>query len=356
MSGAILTTGYYSQTGTCVNNLPDSAFEVASKMQSAARAKLISPSRPRLGRVDIARGIALLAMAIYHFGWDLEFFGYLAPATTAQGGWKLFARCIASSFLFLVGFSLVLAHGNGIRWRAMGKRLLQIIVAAAAISAVTWYISPESFIFFGILHQIALASVLGLLFLRLPPVITLFVAALVIIAPLYARADVFNSLWLAWVGLSTITIRSNDYVPVFPWFGAVLTGIACARLCERFNCLPLLATDGKTRFPQKPITFIGRHSLAFYLIHQPVLLALLYGFSQIIPPATLTPRQAFTQSCVATCMENGSESLCRQFCGCVVSELDKAKLFDDVFSGRADQSNNSTVQDIAAMCSPANEN
>ncbi|ENR15137.1 hypothetical protein C066_01046 [Brucella sp. UK5/01] len=40
--------------------------------------------RPRLGRIDIARGIALIAMAIYHFGWDLEFFGYMAPATTAQ--------------------------------------------------------------------------------------------------------------------------------------------------------------------------------------------------------------------------------------------------------------------------------
>ncbi|AAL51990.1 hypothetical protein BMEI0809 [Brucella melitensis bv. 1 str. 16M] len=117
--------------------------------------------RPRLGRIDIAHGIALIAMAIYHFGWDLEFFGYMAPATTAQGGWKLFARCIASSFLFLVGFSLVLAHGRGIRWRPMAKRLLQIIAAAAAISAVTWYMTPDSFIFFGILHQIALASVLG---------------------------------------------------------------------------------------------------------------------------------------------------------------------------------------------------
>ncbi|WP_273795314.1 heparan-alpha-glucosaminide N-acetyltransferase domain-containing protein, partial [Brucella intermedia] len=52
-------------------------------------------SRIRLGRIDIARGIALITMAVYHFGWDLEFFGYMAPGTTAHGGWKLFARCIA---------------------------------------------------------------------------------------------------------------------------------------------------------------------------------------------------------------------------------------------------------------------
>jgi len=321
-------------------------------MSNIALQDTVTSSRIRLGRIDIARGIALIAMAIYHFGWDLEFFGYMAPATTAHGGWKLFARCIASSFLFLVGFSLVLAHGNGIRWKPMTKRLVQIAVAAAAISAVTWYMSPDSFIFFGILHQIALASVLGLLFLRLPAIATLIVAALVISAPLYARADIFNNPALSWVGLSTVTPRSNDYVPLFPWFGAVLVGIAAARMFQRFGWLQLLAGGIKPLFLENPLTFIGRHSLAFYLIHQPVLIGLVYVFSQLMPPAQPTPRQAFTQSCVAACLQNGSEQLCQQFCGCVVTELDKAKLFDDVFSDKIDQENNSTVQDIAQMCSP----
>lgn len=311
--------------------------------------------RLRLERIDILRGVALIAMAIYHFGWDLEFFGYMAPATTGHGGWKLFARCIASSFLFLVGFSLVLAHARGIRWRPMGKRLLQIVAAAAAISAVTWYMSPDSFIFFGILHEIALASVLGLLFLRLPALATLAVAVLVVTAPLYARADIFNHPALAWVGLSTVVPRSNDYVPLFPWFGAVLVGIAVAKIFERFGWMARLSGGIGLPVLEKPLTFIGRHSLAFYLIHQPVLIALVYGLSQIAPPARPAPRDAFTQACVSSCMENGGEALCRQFCGCVVSELDKAKLFDDVFSGKINQTNNSTVGSIAAMCSPVPE-
>ncbi|NKB83650.1 heparan-alpha-glucosaminide N-acetyltransferase [Brucella grignonensis] len=325
-------------------------------MQSNAEATVTPSTRPRLERIDIARGVALIAMAIYHFGWDLEFFGYMAPATTAHGGWKIFARCIASSFLFLVGFSLVLAHGRAIRWNAVGKRLLQIVAAAAAISAVTYYMSPDNFIFFGILHQIALASVLGLLFLRLPAVVTLIVAAFVITAPLYAQSDIFNRMWLAWIGLSTVPPRSNDYVPLFPWFGAVLLGIAAARIFERFNWLPMLSGGIQPQFLQKPLTFIGRHSLAFYLIHQPVLIGLVYVFSQIMPAAQPAPREAFTQSCVSSCMQNGSEALCAQFCGCVVSELDKAKLFDDVFSGKADQNNNSTVQQIAEICSPVPDN
>lgn len=322
-------------------------------MQNMAETPRVASHRQRLGRIDIARGAALIAMAIYHFGWDLEFFGYLAPGTTAHGGWKLFARCIASSFLFLVGFSLVLAHGNGIRWRAMGKRLLQICAAAAAISILSWFISPDSYIFFGILHQIALASILGLLFLRLPALLTLIIAALVICAPIYARADIFNPGWLAWVGLSTVPIRSNDYVPLFPWFGAVLIGIATAQLFEKFNWLHLLVSREQTKFPQKPLTFIGRHSLAFYLIHQPVLLALLLAVSQLLPPQT--PRQTFNQSCVAACLPDGSEALCQNFCSCVVNELDKAQLFDDVFSGKANPDSDQEVQEIVTFCSPAAE-
>ena len=81
-------------------------------------------SPARITAIDAARGVALIAMAIYHFTWDLQFFGYLEPGTATTGGWKLFARCIASSFLFLVGVGLVLAHGHGIRWPGFGRRPL----------------------------------------------------------------------------------------------------------------------------------------------------------------------------------------------------------------------------------------
>ena len=98
----------------------------------------------RIDAIDIARGAALVAMAIYHFAWDLEFFGYAPPAMTAVGGWKLFARCIASSFLFLVGISLFLGHAKGIRWRGFLRRLAMVAGAALAISLVTYLAVPTA--------------------------------------------------------------------------------------------------------------------------------------------------------------------------------------------------------------------
>src|SRR5690606_23397783 len=252
--------------------------------------------RGRIDAIDIARGAALVAMAIYHFAWDLEFFGYVPASMTAVGGWKLFARCIASSFLFLVGVSLFLGHANGIRWRGYWRRLAMVAGAALAISVATYIAVPDGFIFFGILHQITLASVLGLLFLRLPAAVTLIVAAAVIAAPHYLRSPFFDDPWWWWTGLSENRPRSNDYVPVFPWFGAVLAGIAAARIAEQTGLFAKLTT---LRAPlwAWPLVFGGRHSLAVYLIHQPVLIALIWLFSQVFPAAEAPREVRFLQSC-----------------------------------------------------------
>ncbi len=91
---------------------------------------------------------------------------------------------------------------KGIRWRGFLIRLAMVAGAALAISVVTYIAVPGAFIFFGILHEIALASLLGLAFLRLPALVTLVVAAAVIAAPFYARAAMFDHPWWWWLGLS----------------------------------------------------------------------------------------------------------------------------------------------------------
>ena len=162
----------------------------------------MQPGR-RIPTIDIARGVALVAMAIYHFTWDMEFFGYAEAGLTSVGGWRLFARGIASSFLFLVGVSLYLGHARGIRWPGFLRRLAMVAGAAIAISIATYIAIPGGFIFFGILHQIALASLLGLLFLRLPTIVTFLAAVAVIVAPFYLRSAFFDHPAWWWVGLST---------------------------------------------------------------------------------------------------------------------------------------------------------
>lgn len=307
------------------------------------------PAKTRLGKLDVLRGVALLAMATYHTGWDFEFFGYLEPGTTGHGAWKLYARIIASTFLALVGFSLVLAHGRKIRWRPFGIRLAQIIVAALAITLVTWFITPESFVFFGILHEIAVASVLGLLFLQLPAPIVAIAAAAVIAAPHYLVSPTFDAPIFWGLGLSEIVIRSNDYVPIFPWFGAVLAGMALAKLMQHFDVLKLLAGNIVPAWLDRSLRFIGQHSLAFYLIHQPVLISCVFLISQLLPPAVATPHEVFRQACIQSCQNDNDKAFCEKFCDCVIGQTETLGIFDDVFAGRRDQSD-PQMQEIASIC------
>jgi uncharacterized membrane protein len=307
------------------------------------------PAKARLGKLDVLRGLALIAMATYHTGWDFEFFGYLEPGTTGHGIWKLYARVIASTFLVLVGFSLVLAHRQQIRWRAFGIRLAQIVAAALAITLVTLYITPESFVFFGILHEIAVASVMGLLFLRLPALIIAIAAVAVVAAPHYLVSSTFDAPIFWGLGLSEILIRSNDYVPVFPWFGAVLAGMAIAKAMQQFNALKFLAGNIAPVWLDRSLRYIGQHSLAFYLIHQPVLISCVFLISQLFPPAVPTPHEVFGQACVQSCQNGNDRAFCLRFCDCVIGQTEKQGIFGDVFAGRRDQSD-PQMEEIAGVC------
>jgi uncharacterized membrane protein len=306
----------------------------------------------RISSIDVARGLALVAMATYHFTWDLEFFGYAAPGTASMGPMKWYARGIASTFLMLAGFSLVLAHQSEINWPSFRKRFGMVAGAALLITLGTYFAMPKGFIFFGILHQIALGSLIGLAFLRLPAALTLAAAAAMIAAPHFLRSAVFDAPALWWVGLSGIDPPSNDYVPVLPWTGLVLTGIALAKLARRYGMLELLGRvqAGKSR-PARTLRFLGKHSLAFYLIHQPILIGCIYLFSFLSPPAPRDPAADYQNACMANCALTQSQAFCASFCPCVKTRMQSLGQFDKLMSGALDPKTDPDVLNSAQMCS-----
>ncbi|WP_081158087.1 heparan-alpha-glucosaminide N-acetyltransferase [Ensifer aridi] len=311
-------------------------------------------TRPgRIALLDALRGSALVAMAIYHFVWDLELFGYVAAGTAGTGGWRLFARLIAGSFLFLAGYSLVLGQLPKFRPRAFALRFGKIAGAAALISIATWFAFPDSFIFFGILHAIAAASLVGLLFLRLPAAVSFLAAAAAFAAPFYLRSPIFDTPALWWVGLSETVPRSNDYVPLLPWLAPFLAGLGVAKLFHPFF-VARLGTDqtrGSTRnLWLTPLAFGGRHSLVIYLAHQPLLIGLVYLFSLISPAPVPDPAQAYRMNCERACNSANSGISCGRFCGCTLDRLKEQNLFDDLNTGKIDVNTDGRIARIASQC------
>lgn len=344
-----LTIGY-RMADLCSGLASASKSDTTAAMDTPPSRSAPRRSIPRIEAIDLARGAALVAMAIYHFTWDLEFFGYAPAGLAATGGWKLFARCIASSFLFLVGVSLFLAHHDGIRWRSFWRRLGMVAAAALAISVVTWFAVPEAFIFFGILHGIAVASLIGLFFLRLPALVTILAAVAVIAAPYYLRSSVFDHPAWSWLGLSMHIPRSNDYVPVFPWAGAVLLGIAAAKLTNTAGVLPWMARFHAGRWAL-PLKLGGQHSLAVYLIHQPVLLAGLWTFSLVFPAEMQTPEVRFGQVCQANCASYRDADFCTPYCVCMLDRFQEEGALATVFQSAPNDTAQKQIEMLAAECS-----
>lgn len=302
---------------------------------------------PRIAALDLARGSALLAMAAYHLGWDLSFLQLIDTDVATHRGWQIAARLIAGSFLVLVGIGLVLAHGRGIRWRAFLRRLALVGGAAALVTLATALAVPNGLIFFGILHCIALSSVIALPLLRRPAWAILAAAGLVFAAAGLVRSPVFDHPALLWLGLGTRAPATNDYVPLFPWFGAVLVGIAGAKLAG-----PLLARTAERRFegrPARALRFAGRHSLAVYLLHQPMMLAVLVPLALAAGPSRRVTEAGFSASFIAQCEEAGTApETCGAVLACTLDRLRGTEAWARLHLGWSEDER--LVRDVTLAC------
>ncbi|MGO1076552.1 DUF1624 domain-containing protein [Inquilinus sp. CA228] len=316
---------------------------------------MTTSERPgRLPAVDLLRGLALLAMALYHLSWDLRFFGFVDWDLAGGTGWIAARYLIAGSFLALVGVGLMLWHVQGRDWRRWAIRLNKVVAGAIAVTVATWYVIPDQFIFFGILHCIAVASILGLLFLRLRPAVNFILGLAVIALPILWRSTLFDQSWLLWTGLGTLPPRSNDYEPLFPWFGPVLLGIAAARWWLRART-PGGTVDGGA--PGRPLRWVGRHSLAVYLIHQPALIGLLLLVGMALgrdPQAMLSPPPdpaPLLIDCQVQCEQRGgSAEGCHAYCGCMVDGVQAQTLWPALRPDATPELKDRLL-DLAASCS-----
>jgi len=244
----------------------------------------------RYPEIDIARGIAVVMMVLFHIAFDLSFLG-IAGIPVSSLPWRAFAMATAALFLLLVGISLSISAGYAKTRLSRSDFILKYLKRGAGIfaigigiSIVTWIILPGAFIVFGILHLIGLSIALSPLYTGYSWQNLLAGLAIILVSPVVAamRGDG----WLVWLGIHPPAFYSIDYTPVFPWLGVVLIGVGLGailypRAARRWDHeVPML--------PRSPLRFLGRHSLAIYLVHQPIILGILFitfpdAFSAFVP-------------------------------------------------------------------------
>jgi uncharacterized membrane protein len=251
-------------------------------------------SRNRFDRLDALRTLAMLWMTVFHFCFDLNFLG-LMPSQNfyADPFWTWQRTAIVSLFLFTAGLSQAVAmHAQGLAHAPLAQRLdtrfwrrwAKVAGCALLVTAGSMLVFPQSFIYFGVLHGLAVMLLLARLSAGWGR--GLWLAGAVAIALKFAaesaitesdRWQFFNEKSFNWLGFISQKPITEDFVPLIPWLAAVWWGLAAGQWVLRHRPHWLAGNSAAMQALAVP----GRWSLSYYMLHQPLLLGLLMGYKAL---------------------------------------------------------------------------
>lgn len=237
----------------------------------------------RVHFIDELRGLLIIYIVWYHLMYDLTVI-YDVPIYWVSSAWMEYVRLTAVSLLIIIsGISCNYSHSNV-------KRGIKTILWGMVITICTFFVSPSEIILFGILHFMGSAMLIcGLLQNKIKKIpvtagilicIFLFVITYNIYDGYIGIANIvtikvhpmfYNKPYLFPLGFSSSGIFSSDYYPIFPWLFMFLFGDFIGRIIKENRAPSFLYNAHSSIFSK-----IGQHTLLIYLLHQPILLALLF--------------------------------------------------------------------------------
>ena len=236
------------------------------------------PGAQRFDRLDAFRGFAIVWMAVFHFLFDLDTFRFIDADFYGDRIWTWQRSAIVTLFLLAAGAAQAVAIAQRQSAARFWKRWAQIAACAVLVSVGSWLMFPRSWISFGVLHSIAVLLIVvrwthGLGAWRWP------LGAVAVALPFLVSHPLFDSRWTNWVGLVTELPVTEDYVPLLPWLGVAWWG---ASAMEWLLARRPAAVAGAIPSALGPLALLGRWSLSFYMLHQPLLIGLVATAAFII--------------------------------------------------------------------------
>lgn len=231
----------------------------------------------RFWEIDLLRALAIIGMIVFHFFFILDFYDVFNQ-DLSEGLWHILARIVQFIFIGLVGVSLALSRQKGGNfYKKQIKRGLTVLGAGLLVSAGTWFV-VEEFVRFGILHFIGAGILIGQFFagFRFG---NLILAGVSFFAGQYVEgiSTEFPPLYI--FGFDYGSINTIDYFPIFPWISMVFLGIFLGNIFYKNGERKFAIKD--LRMP-KFVSFLSKHSLIIYLLHVPIIVALIFLLQSIL--------------------------------------------------------------------------
>lgn len=233
---------------------------------------------PRYDRVDALRGLAMVWMTLFHFCFDLSHFRLWPQDFRNDPFWTVQRTAIVSLFLLCAGLGQSIALAQGQSWARFARRWAQVAGCALLVTLGSALMFPASYIHFGVLHGMAVMLLIARATAGWGQGLWLAGAVALAVPPVAHEALLaLGGDWAAWFnsrplnGLGWITRKpfTEDYVPVFPWLGVMWWGVAAGQWLQRRHPGWL---QGPVPRPARVLAGLGRWSLSYYMLHQPVLI------------------------------------------------------------------------------------
>ena len=253
-------------------------------MTTEQTARQQESGRPRICLMDEIRGFAVLCMVFYHGFYLFSDVFHVPFFHTLLHFFMPAEPFFAAAFVGISGVASQLSRSNL-------KRGLKLAVVAAVVTVATRLVVPQETILFGVLHMLALCMILfGLLQKPLSrlPVWAGFAGCLVLavltwglnapypttyvgipgLAQWQLPLELQNTPGLFPFGIRGESFRSADYFPLFPWLFVFLAGSFLGRFAAAGR-FPQFTYRSRVPF----FSWVGRHALLIYILHQPILYA-----------------------------------------------------------------------------------
>lgn len=238
----------------------------------------------RFWEIDVLRGIAIVMMIVFHFLYDLNYFN-IYRLSLYSGYFLIYVYLIGIFFFLLVGISLTLSY-NTVKENLSIRQIqlkyifrgLKIFCLGLLITLISFVILEEGYIIFGVLHCIGISIILAYPFLNFRYLNALIGFFLIFIG-LILKNFTFDFIYLVWLGVKPAQFYTIDYFPLLPWFGVVLIGIFIGNILYPKHNRSFILKDLSGIKTIRFFSFLGRHALIIYFIHQPILLTVIYFFS-----------------------------------------------------------------------------
>jgi uncharacterized membrane protein len=243
-------------------------------MQIALESWCLDLDQNRIPEIDFFRTIALGLMILYHLIYDLDVWTNIAINVNSTH-WFLIGKISALLFIFLSGVS------SGLSKHPV-KNGLRVLFWGLVISLVTWITLPDEYVRFGILHFLGTMMLCYPFLKRLPNTILLFLTGMAI-GLSFSLSKVISTVWLIPFGLTYPGFTSMDYYPLIPYSGVTFLGILFYRHYLKGH---LVTVKDPSNSPSPSILNssifknVSRNSLIIYLIHQPIILSVIYLLNQ----------------------------------------------------------------------------